>query len=202
MHHEPLRTLFSRQHDTVFPKLGVFLAGPTPPDGSMASGWRRVVTESLKKDPRLHPGMIVVSPEPKTGYWSEIDNDNPQSELENVRDKQMPWELQYLTLCDVTAFWLPTYWSAEKSGPFAPNIGPTSRWEFGYFLQEYLRRPDQRKFIIGGPDDADSVKWAKKMTDIHGIPWYSLPVDRKEELVSPDFVEAIALALLANDWAY
>lgn len=202
MPHEPIRTLFSRNHDTVFPRLGVFLAGPTPPDGAMTTGWRRVVTENLRTDPRLHPGMIVVSPEPESGHWSEIDNADPQSHLETVRDKQMPWELQYLNLCDVTAFWLPTYWTAERSGPFAPNIGPTSRWEFGYFLQEYLRRPHQRRFIIGGPDDAESVKWAKKMTDMHGIPWYGLPVERKNELVAPEFVEAIAGALLEREWRY
>ncbi|MEM9526609.1 MAG: nucleoside 2-deoxyribosyltransferase domain-containing protein [Bacteroidota bacterium] len=202
MHHEPIRTLFSRQHDTIFPKLGVFLAGPTPPDGQMDNGWRRVVTNALKQDSRLHPGMIVVSPEPKSGYWSSINNLNPQNHLETVRDKQMPWELQYLSLCDITAFWLPTYWTQAAAGPFAPNIGPTSRWEFGYFLQEYLRRPNQRKFIIGGPDDAESVKWAKKMTDIHGIPWHGLPVTKKEDLVAKSFINAIAEALLANTWAY
>ena len=35
---EQIRTLFSRKHDVVFPKLGVFLAGPTPPDGEMQKG--------------------------------------------------------------------------------------------------------------------------------------------------------------------
>lgn len=202
MPHEPIRTLFSRQHDTVFPRLGAFLAGPTPPDGQMTSGWRRIVTEQLKADPRLHPGMIVVSPEPVTGNWSDIDNVGPKSHLEAVRDKQMPWELQYLNLCDVTAFWLPTYWNAESAGPFAPNIGPTSRWEFGFFLQEYLRQPQKRRFIIGGPDDAESVKWAKKMTDMHGIRWYGLPVSRKQELVAPEFIEAIAQALIGGEWKY
>jgi hypothetical protein len=202
MPHEPIRTLFSRKHDTVFPRLGVFLAGPTPPDGQMTNGWRRVVTEKLQADPRLHPGMIVVSPEPVTGYWSEIDNVGPKSHLEAVHDKQMPWELQYLNLCDVTAFWLPTYWNAETAGPFAANIGPTSRWEFGYFLQEYLRQPQKRRFIIGGPDDAESVKWAKKMTDMHGIPWHGLPVSRKDVLVAPEFIEAIAQALIGGAWKY
>ncbi len=48
-----IRSLFSRNHDTVLPKLGVFLAGPTPPDGEMQIGWRRVVMEALKEDKRL-----------------------------------------------------------------------------------------------------------------------------------------------------
>ena len=93
--------------------------------------------------------MIVISPEPESGKWSDIDIPHPTSELENVRNKQMPWELQYLTLSDITAFWLPTYWSKKSSEEFAPNIGPTSRWEFGYFLQEYLKDRDKKRFIVG-----------------------------------------------------
>jgi hypothetical protein len=50
-----IRSLFSRNHDTVFPKLGVFLGGPTPPDGQMLSGWRRKVVDALKADERLDP---------------------------------------------------------------------------------------------------------------------------------------------------
>ena len=147
MHKEPekIRSLFSRNHDTVFPKLGVFLGGPTPPSGAMKDGWRRKVVAALKADSRLDPSMIVVSPEPETGDWEEINNPNPQNELEVVRDKQMPWEIQYLQLCDITTFWLPTYWTPEASGVFAPNIGPTSRWEFGYFFQEYLKQPRKKK---------------------------------------------------------
>lgn len=146
--------------------------------------------------------MIVVSPEPKTGFWSEIDNLDPQNELEVVRDKQMPWELQYLQLCDITAFWLPTYWKPEEAGVFAPNIGPTSRWEFGYFFQEYLKNPARRDFIIGSPEDAESVKWAKKITDIHGVKWHFLPKSDKPKLVADSFIEEIAETLLRNKWRY
>ena len=197
-----IRSLFSRAHETILPKLGVFLAGPTPPDGDMGTGWRRKVIEVLQKDSRLNPSMIVVSPEPESGYWADIDNKNPKNELENVRDKQMPWELQYLQLCDITAFWLPTYWTKENSGVFSPNIGPTSRWEFDYFLQEYLKNPMKRKFIVGSPVDADSVKWAKKITAIHGIHWHYLPEDEKDDLVAASFIEEIATTLIANKWEY
>ncbi|MFK7771297.1 MAG: hypothetical protein AB8F94_04120 [Saprospiraceae bacterium] len=197
-----IRTLFSRSHETVFPKLGVFLAGPTPPDGEMENGWRRVIVEKLKTDERLDPSMIVVSPEPQTGFWSEINNPNPINELEVVKDKQMPWELQYLNLCDVTAFWLPTYWTKKEAGIFAPNIGPTSRWEFGFFLQEYLKNTNKRKFIIGGPEDAESVKWAKKITNIYGIKWHVLKKEDKSKLVADSFIEEIAETLIKNKWNY
>ncbi len=197
-----IRTLFSRNHDTVFPKLGVFLGGPTPPNGEMKNGWRRKIIGELLQDSRLDPSMIIVAPEPKSGEWSEIDNLNPKNELEVVRDKQMPWELQYLQQCDITAFWLPTYWSKEESGVFSANIGPTSRWEFGYFFQEYLKNPTRRDFIIGSPDDAESIKWAKKITDIHGIKWHYLNKKNKSELVAKSFIEEIANTLLKNKWKY
>lgn len=202
MNTNQIRSLFSRKHDTVFPKLGVFLAGPTPPSGAMQTGWRRKVMQQLTQDERLDASMMVVAPEPEDGHWASIENPAPANELENVRNKQMPWELQYLTLCDITAFWLPTYWTADTAGVFPANIGPTSRWEFGYFLQEYLKNPTKRSFIIGSPEDAESVKWAKKITDIHGIPWHFLPKAQKEELVTASFVEAIADTLIHNKWQY
>ena len=197
-----IRTLFSRNHETIFPKLGVFLAGPTPPDGMMKTGWRRKVVEKLESNEKLDPSMIVVSPEPESGYWAEIDNLNPKNKLEVVRDKQMPWELQYLNLCDITAFWLPTYWTQETAGNFPANIGPTSRWEFGFFFQEYLKNPQKRRFIIGSPEDAESVKWAKKITDIYGIKWHFLKKENKANLVADSFIEEIAQTLIENKWAY
>ena len=188
MKNSPIRTLFARQHDTVLPKLGVFLAGPTPSEGKMLSGWRRVLIEQLKQDSRLNASMIVVSPEPETGKWSDIDNENPKNQLELIRDKQIPWEWQYLNLCDITAFWLPTYWNESQSGVFDPNIGPTSRLEFGYFLQEVLKSPQKRKFIVGSPEDAQSMKWAQKMAEVNGIHWHILPTSEKSQVIAPSFV--------------
>lgn len=199
---ESIRVLFSRNHTTVLPKLGVFLAGPTPPDGAMLQGWRRIVHTKLIQDIRLHPGMVVVSPEPETGHWKDIDLHEEGSKLEEVLNKQIPWEWQYLNLCDITAFWLPTYWTQETAGVFPANIGPTSRWEFGFFLQEYLKNPARRKFIVGSPEDAESVKWAKRITDMYGIPWYFLKNEEKDKLVADSFIEAIAQALVENTWNY
>ena len=197
-----IRTLFSRSHDTIFPKMGVFLAGPTPANGKMQQGWRRVVIEKLKQDQRLSTAMIVVAPEPESGYWKDIDPQNPTSELEIIRNKQIPWEWQYLNLCDITAFWLPTYWNKETAGVFDANIGPTSRWEFGFFLQEYLKNTQKRRFIIGSPEDAESVKWAKKITDIYEIPWHYLKQEDKSQLVAQSFIDEIADALIRNQWNY
>ena len=202
MNNNNIRTLYARQHDTVFPKLGVFLAGSTPSEANMLTGWRRVVAEKLKQDKRLNASMIVVYPEPESGLWSDIDNPNPQNEVERMRDKQIPWEWQYLSLCDITAFWLPTYWSKEQSGVFDANIGPTSRLEFGYFLQEALKSPQKRKFIVGSPADAESLKWAQKMASVHNIHWHILPEADKEMLVAPSFIEEIASTLAQNQWDY
>jgi len=197
-----IRTLFSRKHTTIFPKLGVFLAGPTPPNGKMENSWRRKVIDKLVCDNRLSESMVAVAPEPESGNWSDIDAKTSSDELNKILDKQIPWEWQYLNLCDITAFWLPTYWDKETAKPFPANIGPTSRWEFGFFFQEYLKNTKKRKFIIGSPEDAESIKWAKRITDMYDIKWHTLKAENKEKLVADTFIEEITETLLTNNWNY
>lgn len=199
---QQIRTLFSRKHDVVLPRKGVFLAGPTPFDGEMTKGWRRVITSKLLEDERLNPSMVIVSPEPETGFWADIETEYSNKDLEVVQNNQMLWEIQYLNLCDITAFWFPTYWDKESSGEFSPNIGPTARWEFGYYLQEYLKNREQRKFIVGAPADAQNISWAKRMAEIHGIKWHTLEVECKEKQVAQSFIDEIGLTLSDNNWNY
>jgi hypothetical protein len=198
---EKLRVVFARQHQTIFPKLGVFLGGPTPPEPQMLNGWRRVVIAALEQDSRLDPAMTVVAPEPQTGKWSDIDLPL-ETQLNEVLNKQIPWEWQYLTLCDITAFWFPSYWQPETAENFPPNIGPTSRFEFGFYLQEYLKNPLKRKFIVGSPEDAESIKWAKRITEVHGIKWHILKKEDKSKLVATSFIDEIADTLIQNKWEY
>lgn len=197
-----IRVLYAREHTTIFPKLGVFLAGPTPPNYEMKNSWRRKIIDTLKNDIRLNPSMTIVAPEPETGVWKDIDQKTDNPELDYVLNKQIPWEWQYLNLCDITAFWLPTYWRKESAENFPANIGPTSRWEFGFYLQEYLKNPQKRTFIAGAPEDAESVKWAKKVCDIYGLQWHTLVKNDKEKLVADSFIEAIVQALLNGNWEY
>ncbi len=195
-----IRTLFSRNHETIFPKLGVFLGGPTPPSGNMKNGWRNTIINRLQNDSRLDPSMIVVAPEPQSGVWEDIDISEPKNELEVIKNKQMPWELQYLRLCDITAFWFPSYWNKSTAEHFSANIGPTSRFEFGYFLQEYLKNPAKRSFIIGGPEDAENIQWARKISSMNGIKWHTLKKKDKGKLVADSFVEEISNTLINNKW--
>lgn len=198
---ETIRTLFSREHETVLPNLGVFLAGPTPPNGGMTSGWRRVIVDKLLKDERLDPSMLIVSPEPESGNWNTIEK--PSNGLLNkVHNDQIAWEWQYLQLCDITAFWLPTYFSKDISENFPANIGPTSRWEFGYYFQEYLKAPQKKHFIVGAPEDAESINWAKKLVASHGIKWHVLEKGDKEKQVAASFIEEIASTLVKNKWVF
>lgn len=198
---EIIRTLYAREHDIVVPKLGVFLAGPTPPSGEMTTGWRRTVIQKLQNDSRLNPKMIVVAPEPKSGNWKDIDSSNSTLEAK-VRNQQIIWEWQYLNLCDITAFWMPTYFSKEKAENFPDNIGPTTRWEFGYYFQEYLKNPNQRKMIVGAPEDAESLSWAKKICSANGIKWHTLKKADKGKLVAESFIEEIAHNLAQNNWEF
>ena len=197
-HKKEIRTLFSRNHDTVTPKLGVFLGGASPPDGEMKAGWRRKIVTKLQQDKRLDQSMMLVAPEPESGFWKDIDGEEPERDVDELWKKQTHWELQYLKLCDITTFWLPTYWTKEKSGVFAPNIGPSTRWEFGYFLQEYLKDRDNKDFIVGSPEDAQGLEWAKEISNMHGIKWHTLNKNDKHHLVADSFIEEIANTLVKN----
>jgi hypothetical protein len=195
-----LRCLFARDDDTVYPKQGVFLGGASPPDGEMKNGWRRKLIAKLKEDARLDADMLLVAPEPSSGNWKDIDHQEPYSDSKALWKKQTHWELQYLRSCDITTFWLPTYWTKKRSGVFAPNIGPSTRWEFGYFLQEYLHDQQNRDFIVGSPEDAQGIDWAKEITRLHGIKWHSLKNKDKSKLVADSFVDEIANTLIRNKY--
>lgn len=196
---EKIRTLFSREHTLVYPKLGVFLGGPTPPNDEMIDGWRRIVVEKLLKDERLDPSMLIVSPEPETGNWKHIEKQ--KNDIQNkVNNDQIAWEWQYLKLCDITAFWLPTYYTKEKSEIFPNNIGPTTRWEFGFYFQEFLKNQKDKHFIVGSPEDAESVQWAKKLCALHSIKWHTLKKEEKHKQVADSFIEEIASVLIKNKW--
>jgi hypothetical protein len=196
--HEPIRVLYSRQHGTIYPGQGVFLAGPTPPDGQMHQGWRRALVERLVADPRLDPMMAVVLPEPETGRWDDITVSTGRKRHDEATNGQIAWEWMYLGLCDVTVFWLATYWDDERAGPFPANIGPTTRWEFGFYFQEYLKNRERRTFVVGAPEDADSVKWPKRLARAHGLPWHDLPRAEKSALIPQSLVDAVVDALLRN----
>jgi hypothetical protein len=189
-----MRVLFARNHTTVYPRKGVFLAGPTPGDGTMLTSWRRTVIAELESRFAIDDENVVVLPEPLDGEWKSILSPN-QDRFSKADNDQIGWELQYLQLCDITAFWLPVYWTDQSAGSFPANIGPTTRWEFGMMVERYLSAPFRRKLIVGGPDDAESTGWARHVAKHHGIPWHRLPKKEKHRQVASSFVDAIANAL-------
>jgi hypothetical protein len=195
---ETIRVLYAREHTTVWPGLGVFLAGPTPPEARMAGSWRRVIVDRLLADRRLDPSMVVVAPEPRACSWEDIEVRTGAPRVDDVVNKQIPWEWQYLNLCDVTVFWLATYWDDEGGGPFPGNIGPTTRWEFGFYLQEYLKNPRKRTFLVGAPNDAKDVKWARQVALANGLVWHSLALSEKDRLVPDSLVDAITASLVRH----
>jgi hypothetical protein len=71
-------------------------------------------------------------------------------------------------------------------------------------MNQYMvsKEASKRNFIIGSPEDAESVKWAKKITDIHGIKWHFLKTADKSKLVADSFIEEIAETLILNKWNY
>jgi hypothetical protein len=88
-------------------------------------------------------------------------------------------------------------WAGEQ---FPANIGPTSRWEFGYYFSRWEHRPQNYDLVLGSPEDAQSLKWPIRLARSRRLPWHFLERDRKDERVSSGFVEAIVQALLARKW--
>jgi hypothetical protein len=198
MAHKKIRILYANEHTTIHAGMGVFLAGPNPTKGDLSHGWRRKVLDELSDDPRICACMTVVAPEPESGP-AEMATDGGNGDDMAVY-KQTQWEWQYLEMCRITAFWLPTYWNREDSGPFPSNIGPTSRWEFGYFFARWEQAPHLRELIAGAPADADGVRWAQYVVRSRGLAWHELAEKDKDKLVAPSFVAAIKDALLRRKW--
>ena len=92
-----------------------------------------------------------------------------------------------------------SYWDNETSGPFPGNIGPTTRCEFGYYLQEYLKAPHRRTFILGAPEDAHGVSWAKEIAKANRIKFHTLSKKDKHKLIPDSMVEAVTEALLNHE---
>ncbi len=191
----PIRAIFAREEVDFNPERSVFLAGPSPGDGDMLLGWRRKVLKDLQADPLLNDEMSLVIPEPRSGYWEDI---NESASEEEEHDTEMDWEVKHLERCRITAFWLPMYWKKEVSENFPPNIGPSTRWEFGFFFHRYLQARKERSFVVGSPEDAQNIRWAKKISIDAGLTWHSLPKSSKVELVASSFTEEIKSELLQN----
>lgn len=199
MQKEKIRILWAREHTTIFKGMGVFLAGPTPHE-DLKNGWRRVVVDALKNDERLCPHMTVVCPEPEEADWSTIIDKSGGPIYNNAVNQQVEWELQYLNACDLTAFWMPTYWKAETSGPFEANIGVTTRWEFGYYFSRWEHNPHRYDLILGAPNDADKLNWPRKKAKSNKLRWHSLKTKDKELMVPQSFIDEIAEKLITNKW--
>ena len=64
-------------------------------------------------------------------------------------------------------------------------------------FQKFIDDPS-RSIVVGGPDDAESVGWARHVAMHNGIPWYGLPRASKDEMVSREFVDAIVSELKSD----
>jgi hypothetical protein len=200
MSHDPIRVLWAQQHDTVFYGMGVFIAGPTPTNGEMKQGWRRECIRKLREDTRLCAHMIIVAPEPESGEEKDLVVDSGRNTDDASVQAQTAWEWQYLSLCRVSAFWLPTYWDQNAAAPFPANIGPTSRFEYGYFFSRWEQDRASRDFVVGAPADAQGTKWARQLAISRNLPWHILSARDKDALVPESFVDDIAAKLLQRKW--
>ena len=158
--------VFASSEVEVKTNCSIFLAGPSPKDGDLFNSWRRTLMEQLQQngDSDLESIQIIV-PEPKSGHWNEVMSDNYTE-----RDQTL-WEHDKMKQCKVIAFWLPTFWSTENSGSYPANIGPATRFEFGFFLHHALQNTQQR-LVVGSPNNADSLQWAQTLCNHYRIGWH------------------------------
>lgn len=186
-----IENIFAGQDKTIDESCSVFLAGPSAGDVEMLGGWRRSLKDRLSTldSPKLDKIQLIM-PEPESGLWSDVITD------EYNEEDQTNWEYEAMLKSKVIAFWLPTFWTPEKAGAYPPNIGPSTRFEFGFFLHEALKNP-RRGFIVGSPREAQSLTWAKVITKKYGYTWHYPDPNKNWEMVPAAFIQNIVSELVA-----
>lgn len=116
----------------------IFLAGPSP-RGAEDLDWR---PEALKVLEDLGYDGVVFVPLPRGGDWR------------HHYDAQVEWELTYLNMADVIAFWVPR----SKELP-----GLTTNVEFGMFY-------DSGKAMLGYPENATQMRYLAHQGRVEHIP--------------------------------
>ena len=180
-----VEVIFAGSDAPVNPNQSVFLAGPSPKDGALLQSWRRQLIERFKSTPhkRIDHLQLIV-PEPETGHWRDVmSNDYTEKH-------QTLWEHNCMLKSKVIAFWLPTFWTPKNAGVYPANIGPSSRFEFGFFLNNSIRNAEQ-KLVVGSPEKAESLQWAQVLCEQYGITWHFSESDAKQADIPPSFYGAI-----------
>jgi hypothetical protein len=181
-----IETLFAGSDQKINAHNSVFLAGPSPKDGDMLNGWRRQFIKKFESIEVQHTNSLqLIIPEPETGYWNDVMTDH------YTEKDQTLWEHEKMVNSKVVAFWLPTFWTPKNAGSYPANIGPSSRFEFGFFLSNAIRNQNQ-KIIVGSPHRAESLNWAKILCEKYGIHWHYPDTD---DAIPNSFFNAIINAV-------
>lgn len=180
-----VEVIFAGSHESIHPTRSVFLAGPSPKEGAMLQSWRRQIIAHLKGMNHEHLDHLqLIVPEPKSGYWNDV-----MSNKYTEKDQTL-WEHDCMLKSKVIAFWLPTFWTSKNAGVYPSNIGPSSRFEFGFFLHNSLVS-EQQKIVVGSPKKAESLQWAQVLCEKYGIPWIYPESSNKQGSIPPSFYTAI-----------
>ena len=149
-----MKAVFVGEHpDTGDTRKGIFLAGPSP-RGGKGRNWRPDALESLEQ--QGFDGLVYV-PLLEDGSW-----------LGNF-EMQMDWELHYLEIADIIAFWVPR--DLETLPGLTTNI------EFGLFVKS-------GKVVLGYPSNATHVRYMDRLARLHHV------------LVTHDFEHTLYLAMM------
>jgi hypothetical protein len=186
-----MHTVYAGDDTVIDSTCSIFLAGPSAGDVEMLGGWRRQLKDRLTQLNHDQVEKIqLILPEPESGLWSDVITEDYKEENQTL------WEYETMLNSRVIAFWLPTYWTPEKAGAYPPNIGPSTRFEFGFFLHEALKNP-RKALVVGSPENAESLTWARVLCEKYGIHWHHPDPAKNWELIPASFLENI-LSELAN----
>lgn len=139
------RLVMAREHIPAGPS--VFLAGPTPAQGSGTPSWRPTAARALAAAWRGRVPLLVLSPESRGGVRADRYVD------------QVRWEMRARSVATVVMFWIPR---CMDSMP-----GMTTNVEFGVDIGRC------RRVVLGCPPDCPNPernRYLVALAEMEGVP--------------------------------
>lgn len=138
----------------------VFLAGPTPAQGSDTPSWRPAATQALAAAWRGRVPLVVLSPESRGGVRADRYVD------------QVRWEMRARSVATVAMYWIPRDMVAMP--------GQTTNVEFGVDIGR------NRRMVLGVPPDCPNPernRYLIALAEMEGVPVRETLADTVAEVI-------------------
>jgi Nucleoside 2-deoxyribosyltransferase like len=140
-----IRLVMAREHIPAGPS--VFLAGPTPAQGSDTPSWRPAAAQALSAAWHGRVPLLVLSPESRGGVRAERYVD------------QVRWEMRARSVATAVMFWIPRC--------MVTLPGMTTNVEFGVDVARC------RRMVLGAPPDCPNPernRYLIALAEMEGVP--------------------------------